>query len=593
MPADIRLDTITCPKCGEAIPVSEALSHQVIERARSQIRAEAVEQQNALAAKASELRAREEALNGAVEERVRIARLDIAKEADKRARAAVSAELEDLRKETEEKARLLKTAQDAELALRQQKRAIEERERALELEVSRQLDEAVRKAEAATATRLQEEYGRRDADKQKRLDEALQSREARERELAAKEEALERTIEDRLRMAQQELLKQAEEATRNRFATEIEDARRQSDEKQKLLDQARDAELQLRQEKRDLEERGKALSLEVARRLDEEARKVEEATAKRLEEEHRLRDAEKDKKLQDAQRNIEEMRRRLQQGSQQSQGEVLELELETLLRTTFPSDQVAPVPKGVNGADVVQKVMSASGQPCGTIIWEAKRTKNWSDAWLQKVKDDQRSLKAELAVIVSEALPKDCHNFSRVQGVWVTNPQCALNLAGALRFQLHEVARAKSAAVGKNEKMEVLYAYLSGAEFRQRVEAIVESFNEMQKELQEERRATMRRWAKREKLLERMIGSTAGMYGDFQGLIGASLPAIPALSDDADGVDDEEPIILTRAPLAGAQPQQAWSAGEDDLDDDVQADDVAREQENFSLADFNRSRSRA
>jgi hypothetical protein len=212
---------------------------------------------------------------------------------------------------------------------------------------------------------------------------------------------------------------------------------------------------------------------------------------------------------------------------------VLELELESLIRAAFPLDQVEPVPKGVTGADVIQRVINRSGHCCGTIVWELKRTKAWSDGWIQKLKDDQRAIRADVAIIVSEVLPKDCSNFTQINGIWVTSPACSINLALALRMNLVDVAVTKLAAVGKNEKMEFIYQYISGPEFRQRVESIVEAFNEMQSDLQEERRIAERRWAKREKQLRRVIYGTSGMYGDFQGLIGSSLQAIAALSDNA------------------------------------------------------------
>ena len=194
--------------------------------------------------------------------------------------------------------------------------------------------------------------------------------------------------------------------------------------------------------------------------------------------------------------------------------------------------------------------MSKTGHVCGTIVWESKRTKAWSDGWLIKLKDDQRSVKADIAVLVSEALPKDCRGFGQYEGIWVSGSQSAISLAVALRSQLVEVAMTKLAAVGKNEKMEILYQYLSGAEFRQRVEAIVEAFVAMQKDLQEERRVTERRWARREKQIQKVISNTSGMYGDFQGLIGSSLQTIPLLgsghgsvprADLADLEDEGEP----------------------------------------------------
>lgn len=209
---------------------------------------------------------------------------------------------------------------------------------------------------------------------------------------------------------------------------------------------------------------------------------------------------------------------------------MLELELGALLRAAFPVDKIEPVAKGVGGADIVQKVINKSGHSCGTILWEFKRTKAWSERWIAKLKDDLRSVKADLAIIVSETLPKDCINFNQINGVWVSSPQCAINLAIALRLQLEQVTMTRLAAIGKNEKMEVIYQYLSGAEFRQRVEAIVEAFIDLQDDLLEERRVAERRWSRREKQIQKVISNTSGMYGDLQGLIGSSLQTIPALT---------------------------------------------------------------
>ena len=223
---------------------------------------------------------------------------------------------------------------------------------------------------------------------------------------------------------------------------------------------------QLRKQKRELEERERRLELDTARKLDEERRKIEDQAVRQVEERHRLKDAEKDKQLHDALAVNEELRRKLQQGSQQTQGEVLELELEELLQDAFPFDHIEPVPQGVNGADLIHRVHSKNGHCCGTIVWESKRTKAWSDGWLQKLKDDLRLAKGDVAVIVSESLPKDIEHFAQMNGVWVTSRECALNLAAALRAQLLEISTIKAAAVGKNEKMEILYRYLSGPEFK-------------------------------------------------------------------------------------------------------------------------------
>jgi hypothetical protein len=208
---------------------------------------------------------------------------------------------------------------------------------------------------------------------------------------------------------------------------------------------------------------------------------------------------------------------------------VLELDLESLLRVQFPIDEIQPVPKGIKGADIAQKVHNRSGHYCGTILWELKHTKAWNDGWLSKLKDDQREVKAEIAVLVTETLPKGIESFGHIEGVWVTSSVLSIALASVLRTSLIELAQHKLSSIGKSEKMEVLYNYLSGPEFRQRIEAIVESFKSMKEDLDQEKRAMTKMWAKREKQIERIVNNTVGMYGDMQGIIGASLPQIKSL----------------------------------------------------------------
>jgi hypothetical protein len=187
------------------------------------------------------------------------------------------------------------------------------------------------------------------------------------------------------------------------------------------------------------------------------------------------------------QRQIEELRRKAEQGSQQLQGEVQELELERLLWEQFPFDLIEAVPKGEFGGDVIQYVMNSAGLRWGAILWETKRTKNWSDGWLAKLREDQRAAKADIALIVSQALPKGLNAFDLVDGVWVSEPRCAAAVAMALRESLIAIAKARIAGEGQQTKMEMVYQYLTGPRFRHRVEAIVEKFVEMQSDLDRER----------------------------------------------------------------------------------------------------------
>jgi hypothetical protein len=229
------------------------------------------------------------------------------------------------------------------------------------------------------------------------------------------------------------------------------------------------------------------------------------------------------------QRQIEELRRKAEQGSQQLQGEALELELESLLRGRFPRDLIEPVPKGEFGGDVLHRVHNASGQVCGTILWESKRTKAWVDGWLAKLRDDQRAAKAEIALIVSSALPKGVETFDLIDNVWVAEPRFAVPLALALRQSLIDLASSRQVQEGQQTKMELVYRYLTGPSFRHRIDAIVEKFTDMQVDLDRERKTTMRMWAKREEQLKGVLDSTAGLYGDLQGIAGRAMQEIESL----------------------------------------------------------------
>jgi len=248
-----------------------------------------------------------------------------------------------------------------------------------------------------------------------------------------------------------------------------------------------------------LEEKEKQQELDIARKIDEERKEIELETAHRISEENRGKDLENEKKMSDMRKQIDDLKRKAEQGSQQTQGEAVELELEELLRQNFPYDQIEPVGKGFKGADIFQRVHNFSGQLCGTIIWESKNTKTWSDGWIDKLKEDQRAEKAEIAALLTIALPKGVSHFSNINGVWVTDLSTFLGVSGVLRMILLQVAQTKIASEGISGKKEMLYGYLSGSEFKQRVEAIVESFVTMKSDLDREKRAIEKSWAAREK----------------------------------------------------------------------------------------------
>lgn len=370
--------------------------------------------------------------------------------------------------------------------------------------ISRQLEERIRSQFALEANRKEQKY---------------------QETLAARERDHEAKIEEERKKATQK----AREAARESLVVELSDLKAQLEDKAGKLEAARREELSLRKRQRELEEREAVLQLETARMLDSERVKIRDEILLRVGDEHRMKEAEKDKQLTDMRRQIDELKRKAEQGSQQLQGEVMELEIEALLRREFPFDAIEPVAKGARGGDVLQKVHTQSGKLCGVILWEVKRTKAWSDGWIQKLKDDQREAKADLAVIVTETLPKGLTRFRQIESVWVTEFPSMTGLALALRMSLIQVSKAREALVGKSEKMELVYNYLTGPEFRSRIEAVMEAFRSLQADLNAEKTAMEKIWAKREKQITKVLVNMSGMYGDMEGLSGTVFPEIKSL----------------------------------------------------------------
>ncbi len=370
---------------------------------------------------------------------------------------------------------------------------------------------------------------------------------AREKELAIKKQQrdieeqrkqLDDEIENRLKTQEKLLREKLTQQAQQKTAIEINDLQEQLKEQNSLAEEAQKRELEIRKQSRQLQEKQKNLDLELQRKLDEGRKEVEEKMSKQFSEESNLKLKEKQKQIDDLRKSLEEAKRKSEQGSMETQGEVLELDLEQTLHSQFIHDIIKPVPKGIKGADVIQEVRDASLNECGKIIWEAKNTKNWSPQWLQKLKDDQREIGANIALLVSVALPDGIKSFGMIDGVWVTDIQSYKPLASALREQLIQVSFARNASQGKSEKMDVMFNYLSGDEFRQRVEAIVDTFSNMHDQLNKEKRAMERIWKEREKQIQRISTNTIGMYGDVRGIIGSSVQTIPALELETSVLDD-------------------------------------------------------
>lgn len=313
------------------------------------------------------------------------------------------------------------------------------------------------------------------------------------------------------------------------------------------LKTARQKEYEFLKKEQELKNKEQELEILLQKKLIEErnvlVQQIRKEEADRIvlkETEYQLKLKELEKQLEDQRKLAEEMKRRAEQGSMQLQGEVQELLLEELLRAHFPYDDVSEVGKGVEGADCIQTVRNHIGAECGKIIFESKRTKAFNNAWIDKLKSDMRSKQADVAIIVTHVYPKDMNCFGERDGVWICSFAEVVALTMALRHTIIRVAETQKAEENKGEKMQMLYSYLTGLEFRQQIETIVEGFLTMKNSISKERIQMEKMWKEREKQLEKVLLSTSGLYGSIKGIAGASIGEIPILED---GLDEEEEVI--------------------------------------------------
>jgi len=389
------------------------------------------------------------------------------------------------------------------------------------------------------ATRRQ--YERKLSQKDKEIEQREEALRDKEKKVADAKRKLDQQVADKVaeqvKAERARIIAEETKKAKLASASEIEERDREVEglkevlaaNNQKLAE-AQKAQVELLKKQRELDDAKRELDLTVEKRVQEDLTEVRTQAKREAEESERLKVAERDQKIASMQRTIEELQRKAEQGSQQLQGEVQELALESLLRAKFPYDTIEPVPKGEFGGDTVQRVVSPAGVMAGTILWEAKRTKNWSNGWLAKLREDQRTAKAEISILISQALPEGVETFDVIDGVWVAHPRVLIPVATVLRNTLLEVNTARLINEGQQTKAEMVYQYLTGPRFRQRVEAIVEAFSCMQEDLDKERKAIMKQWAKRSEQIERVMTATVGMYGDLQGIAGKSIQEIEGLT---------------------------------------------------------------
>jgi hypothetical protein len=378
--------------------------------------------------------------------------------------------------------------------------------------------------------RLEKQFEKQLADQSKSIEERIRKQETERYQLqlrALQQDAQEKS--QRVRALEEEAVAiqlREQEIKQREERIEIEMKKRLL-EREKLIREQADktalekALLQVREREARLEREQERLELILRKRIQEETEKARE--------EERMRNAELQKKLDDQSRLINEMKRKSEQGSMQMQGEVQELMLEEYLRQTFPRDEVEEIGKGKRGGDCLHVVKDHYGNMCGRVLYESKRTKHFSYEWIGKLKDDMRLKQADIGVVVTEALPEGMTRFGEVDGIWVCTFPEFKALSMLFRFNLARIGEVLSSQENRGDKMHLIYRYVTGVEFKQKLEAAFESFTEMQEDLIKEKTLFLGQWAKREKRLMKAMENLVSLYGDVRGIAGGAVQEISAL----------------------------------------------------------------
>lgn len=355
---------------------------------------------------------------------------------------------------------------------------------------------------------------------------------------------IEKQMSKKLDVEKAKIMATAKEEASKNSELEMQNLKKADKEKETQLEELRKQAIASMDKARELETKDKNRELEFAQKMDEATKKIAEQAKLEADDASKKKLLEKDTTIAQMQKALEEAQRKAEQGSMQIQGDAQETDLKLALQSAFTTDTIEDVPTGIRGADLIQTVFSSMAQKQGVILWESKNTKVWNAEWVKKLKDDQAIIKADVVIIATQVLPEGIDTFGFRDGVWITAYKYALPLVAALRYQLSEMSRIKQSFVGKDAKMELLYNYLSGAEFKNRIETIVLAFVSLKNGLDGERRAMEKIWNKREKEIDRVIKNTTGFYGDLEGIMGAeALPSIKALelpSGDDEAQEEEK-----------------------------------------------------
>lgn len=364
----------------------------------------------------------------------------------------------------------------------------------------------------------------------------------------------EKTVE--MRKKAQEFAEKKAEEERKKVELEMKDMQERLQKSELEQQESKKKELEMIRKQRELEDKEKNFELEMEKKMVEEKKKLEEKIAiqlrensqkqwdekmEKIQEEFRKKELEYQKQQDQLKKSLDDAKRKAEQWSQQIQGDIQEDDLKQALSIAFPIDDIVDVPTGIKGADLIHSVKNNLWQECGTLIWESKNTKSWTDAWIPKLKDDKLKISGNIAILVSTILPKGIKNFGFVDEVMVCLPEYAVAVSTLLRDKLLSIAKVEKSLEGKDMKMEMLYKYLSSDEFGSKVNTMIDIFQKLKYDIDVERRAMEKIWKRREKELERASLATSMMYGELEGIMGQSLPGAEKLAlDSGDDIFDED-----------------------------------------------------
>jgi len=485
------MSTIKCPNCSHSIDVNEVFAQQMEQDYKEKLATEKAKidqinkaREDQLKSKEAEFEEKKAKMNELFKERMDKEREQLRSQLKSKVEEEFQKQMDSQKQELEEKAKVISDLRNKEVEMERLKRQMLEDKQNWELEYEKKLGE--------------------------------------------KMEAEKKALEDKLKNKLQ-----------SDFAQQMKAQQEELEEKSKMISELRDKEIEMERMKREMKEEKKNWEYEFEKKIQKEREEYEEQIIKREHQRIELKMKERDKVIADLKTQIDEAKRKAEQGSMQLQGEVQELAIEEYLSANFPFDEVVEVKKGARGGDCIQIVNDGNQVNCGSIYYESKRTKDFQPAWIEKFKADMRVKGADIGVIVTEAMPKDMKMMGEKSGIWICTFEEFKALSFVLRNTVILVSQERGSQQNKGDKMNLLYDYLTSSEFRMQVEGIVEGFTQMQTDLQREKNSMNRIWSQREKQIQKVILNTTNMFGSIKGIAGAAIGTIDYL-ELPDGEEDTE-----------------------------------------------------